>query len=120
MEPSGEGTVIVKDKVLLGRLGEELACGLLYAQGYQILERRFRCPMGEIDLICERDGALLFVEVKTRSDVRFGLPKEAVDRRKQGRMRRCAAYYMKTKGGAGKAASFQVVGILVEQIPGAF
>ena len=71
-----------------------MAAEFLMRQGYEILERNFRVPGGELDLIAETDAVLVFVEVKTRSNDRFGQPAEAVDRRKQEHMRRAAAYYL--------------------------
>ncbi len=110
----------MEDRVLLGRLGEELAAGLLYADGYEILERGFRCRSGEIDLIARKDDALIFVEVKARTGSGYGLPKEAVDKKKREKIRKCAEYYQMINGFEGLKCSFQVIGILIEQIPDAF
>lgn len=78
----------------LGKIGEEFAANLLELQGYRILERNFRCRMGEIDLIAEKDGEISFVEVKTRRSARFGRPAEAVSPEKQRRMRKAAEFYL--------------------------
>lgn len=78
----------------LGRTGERLAAEQLVRSGYVILERNFRCPYGEIDLIAEHQLDLVFVEVKTRRGTAHGLPEEAVDRRKQQKILQVAAYYL--------------------------
>ena len=73
------------------------AC-FLKTQGYQILERNYRCKKGEIDLIAREGQYLVFVEVKYRSTNESGLPEEAVDLRKQRQISRVAAWYLTEKG----------------------
>ena len=63
-------------------------------QGYRILERNFRCPHGEIDLIASDGEDLVFVEVKTRRGTAYGLPEEAVTARKQYKLIEVATYYL--------------------------
>lgn len=74
----------------LGRRGEDCALTYLTAAGYQLVERNWRCAQGEVDLIVARDGEVVFVEVKTRSSVRFGHPFEAITPVKLARLRRLA------------------------------
>ena len=74
----------------LGRHGEEYALTYLTAAGYQLIDRNWRCAQGEIDLIVAQDGEVVFVEVKTRSSVRFGHPFEAITAVKLARLRRLA------------------------------
>lgn len=78
----------------LGRTGERLAAEELLHQGYRILEQNFRCSYGEIDLIAEDEHDLIFVEVKTRRGNAFGLPEEAVTRRKQQKIMQVASFYL--------------------------
>lgn len=85
-------------KRLLGNRGEELAVKYLKKRGFKILERNFRTPLGEVDIIAEDRQILVFVEVKTRSDDSFGHPFEAVDNRKRERMKRIALLYLKDSG----------------------
>jgi putative endonuclease len=71
----------------IGGWGERVAAYYLEKKGYRILARNVRTPRGEIDLVAEwKDGvsaaSLVFVEVKTRTNIQFGLPEEAVDARK--------------------------------------
>jgi len=78
------------DKDERGRAGEERAERHLREQGYDILDRNWRCPEGEIDIVACRDDALVVVEVKTRRTDRFGHPFDAVDARKRSRLWRLA------------------------------
>ena len=66
--------------------------------GMKVLEMNFRSPRGEIDLVGWDGSAFVFVEVKTRSGNTCGLPEEAVDRRKQERIRKVAEWYLVQKG----------------------
>ena len=61
-----------------GNTGEDIATEYLEKQGYIILERNFYCKQGEIDIIAKDKNEVVFVEVKSRSDVGYGLPSEAV------------------------------------------
>ena len=111
----------------LGNRGEDLAAAALKKQGYKVLERNYRTPLGEIDLIARHQGVLVFIEVKTRTSARFGVGQEAVHYGKQARYRKLADYYLKKKRLGEIAVRFDVVGILwqdgkpqVEVIEGAF
>ena len=78
----------------LGRFGEDAAVAHLEAAGWQILDRNWRCAHGELDIVA-RDGAtVVFVEVKTRSSVAYGVPADAVGYVKSGRIRRLAAQWL--------------------------
>jgi len=73
-------------RATLGAAGERLAASWLEDHGYRILARNWRCPYGELDLIAEREGALVAVEVKTRRGTTMGAPEEAVTPTKQRRL----------------------------------
>lgn len=79
-------------KKILGQHGEKLALDHLKKQGYKLVEKNYRTPYGEADLIVRRDE-LVFVEVKTRSSDLFGTPAESVDHRKQEKYRRIAQFW---------------------------
>lgn len=79
----------------IGAIGEEIAADLLKQNGLVIVTRNFRCRYGEIDIVARDQKTLVFVEVKTRKSLRFGRPEEAVDYRKQARLRLMAAIYLK-------------------------
>ena len=90
-----------KDKIkkFSGRKGEDLACVFLEKNGYRILERNFRCKMGEIDIVAAKEDSLCFVEVKARTRTDYGMPRDAVDRRKQQKLLRTAQLYLKLHPG---------------------
>lgn len=96
----------------LGERGEMLACRFLAGKGYKILEKNYRCPLGEIDVIAEKKGKLAFVEIKTRSSARLGEPAEAVDLRKQKKLVRLARWYLKEKQKSDGPAFFAVVSVI--------
>jgi putative endonuclease len=77
----------------LGRWGETLAGKFLEEHGYRLLEKNLRTPYGEIDLLMEKDGIIVFVEVKTRSGTRYGLPEEAITRVKREHIMSAIAFY---------------------------
>ncbi|MGN0817358.1 MAG: YraN family protein [Candidatus Coproplasma sp.] len=77
----------------LGFRGEAKAVRFLKRQGYTIVARNYRCPCGEVDIIAEKDGELAFIEVKTRSDISFGQPNEAVNAERRRRYVSAARYY---------------------------
>lgn len=83
-----------ENKRRVGDKYERLAAEHLQRAGYRIRERNFRCKFGEVDLIAEKDGYLVFVEVKYRSTARYGMPSEAVDARKQRRICNVASFYL--------------------------
>lgn len=74
-------------------LGEDSAVNFLLNKGYKILERNFRKGYGEIDIIATHNNILVFIEVKTRSQTRFGTPFEAITRSKLKILIRGANYY---------------------------
>ncbi len=74
----------------LGRLGEQLAVGHLEARGMQVVDRNWRCRLGEIDIIARDGGDTVFVEVKTRTSHEYGHPFESITPVKLARLRRLA------------------------------
>ena len=82
------------ERAELGALGERLAAEHLERQGYRILERNFRCRMGEIDLIARRENELVFTEVKLRKDASHGEAREFVTASKQRKLLLTAEYYL--------------------------
>lgn len=77
-----------------GRAGEERAAAHLRSHGYTVLDRNWRCPQGEIDIVAARGGELVVVEVKSRRSDAFGHPLEAIDERKGARLWRLAVAWM--------------------------
>lgn len=79
----------------LGPKGEEIAVKHLKAKGFSILHRNYKTVLGEADIICKDGDTLVFVEVKARSSDAFGQPFEAVNHRKQEKLKKIALYYLK-------------------------
>lgn len=77
----------------LGRRGEDAAASHYESLGF-IVERNWRCSRGELDLVCTRGELVVFCEVKTRSSPRFGHGVEAVDWRKQRKLRQLAGVWL--------------------------
>ncbi len=98
----------------VGQRGETLAIDALVDAGYEILERNFRTPIGEIDVIARDGDALCFVEVKWRHDEGLGHPAEAVTPEKQRRLARTAEWYLAKRKKFGSVARFDVVAIVEE------
>jgi putative endonuclease len=82
----------------LGTKGEDLAVRFLKEKGYGIIKRNYKTPVGEIDIIAKDGKTLVFIEVKTRIDVSFGYPFEAVDKRKRQKLKNLALLYLKSQG----------------------
>ena len=78
----------------LGDFGEFVAEKYFAKQGFRILEKKFTISGGELDLIVESDCVLVFVEVKTRSNMNFGAPSEAINQKKLFHMKRTAEAYL--------------------------
>lgn len=78
----------------IGKLGEDLACKYLQDKGYKIIERNFEARQGEIDIIALDQNELVFIEVKTRSNISYGKPAEAVNEIKQNHLIKTIEYYV--------------------------
>lgn len=93
-----------------GTFYEEAVCNYLKNAGIEILERNYRCSMGEIDIIGTQGDVLIFFEVKYRKNDSFGDALEAVDLKKQKKIINCANYYLAFKQND-KYIRFDVIGI---------
>jgi putative endonuclease len=78
----------------LGQTGEDRAVAWYRARGYEVIDRNWRCPIGEIDIVARRGHLLVVVEVKTRRTDAFGVPALAVTPVKQRRLRRLVASWL--------------------------
>ncbi len=78
----------------LGALGEELAARELLRRGYVIHQRNWRCAAGEIDIVAQQEGSLVFVEVRTRRGDQFGTPEESITPSKQAHLIAAAQTYL--------------------------
>jgi putative endonuclease len=98
-----------------GRYGEDVAARYLGDLGYEVLDRNWRCEHGELDIVARDAGTLVFVEVKTRSSVDFGVPAEAVTRVKAQRLRVLAAAWLSAQRPAYGELRFDVVSVLLRR-----
>ncbi len=101
-------------KKRIGEEGEEIAANYLEKQGYKILERNFRCKIGEIDIIARENNCLIFVEVKTKTGLGHGSPEEMVNRKKQEKIKRIAEFYLKEKDLEGEDLDWRIDVLAIE------
>jgi putative endonuclease len=102
---------VSKRNIALGRWGEKIAHDYLVGRGYKVIERNFRTEFGEIDLITERDGVTVFVEVKTRSGEQYGNPEEAITPEKTLHMVESAQAFIQNSSGLIKEWRIDVIAI---------
>jgi putative endonuclease len=111
---------VTKDERLArGLIGEQAAAEYYRREGYRVVETNWRCRIGEIDIIAERDGILVIAEVRTRSGRTlgaFGTPLESITPKKQLTLRRCAEAYLQRRGAAAPAhVRFDCVGVVLNE-----
>ena len=97
----------------VARIGERLAAQYLKDQGYQILEHNYRLRSGEIDLIAKQGKRIVFVEVKTRRTLKFGVPQAAVTPAKQKQISKLALSYLQSHDLLDLPCRFDVVAIFL-------
>jgi len=95
----------------IGARGEDAAAEAYRRRGYRIVARNWRCRLGEIDLVIERGGVLVFCEVKSRLGAGFGGGHEAVTRRKQAKVRALAEAFLQAHGSRPQAIRFDVASV---------
>ena len=98
-----------------GKSSENAAGIYLRAQGYKILEVNYRNKLGEIDIVAQEAKTVCFIEVKSRSSVRRGLPQEAVNKHKQYKISRCALIYIKERRLFEQSCRFDVLAIIKDR-----
>jgi len=103
-------------RIALGKRGENISVEFLKKQGYKIMERNYRCFLGEIDIVAKDKNILCFVEVKTRETKEYGLPEEAIDWRKQKKLTKVALTYLKEKKIYKQDLRFDVVSVYPNHI----
>jgi putative endonuclease len=110
-----------ESKKQVGLRGEDLACAELQRQGMQILQRNWRCSIGEIDIVAAESGAsgltLVFCEVKCRSGLGFGHPLETITYTKMRTLRQLAAVWMREHRMNASAIRLDAIGVVLA--PGA-
>jgi putative endonuclease len=98
-----------------GILGERLAGDFLGKNGYRIIERNYRCPGGEVDIVAQQQDTLVFVEVRTKRSRLFGSPEESITPAKMEKLRAVAAYYCQSRPGLPEAWRIDVVAIEMDR-----
>lgn len=106
---------MTKERLALGKIGEDIAFRKIKKLGYKCIERNYRCVLGEIDLIARHDDYLVFIEIKTRKGRDTGYAKEAVNIRKKRQISKAALNYMKEKNCSDVKARFDVVAVSICQ-----
>ena len=105
-----------KNKRQIGTCYEKMAATYLRQKGLEIVVCNYRCRFGEIDIIAKEKDVIVFFEIKYRKDADKGLPLEAVTKKKQRIISRCAAAYLGHTRCTDCAVRFDVIGLLGEEI----
>ena len=107
---------LLADAKRLGRWGERRSQRFLERRGMAAIACNFSCKMGEIDLVMsDTNGAIVFVEVKTRRDESFAQAEDAITSAKRARMARAAKYFLKTYNVRDRQSRFDVVTVVLGQ-----
>lgn len=102
--------------ILLGAYGEHKAVNYLKKKKFKILETNHKNLLGEIDIIAKDKKVLVFVEVKTRSNLSFSMPAYAVDKKKRHKLKTVATLYLKQKNLLNAPCRFDVIEVLKDEI----
>ena len=106
----------MSDFFKIGKFGEDEAVRFLENRDYNIIARNFSCNQGEIDIVATKENEIIFCEVKTRSNQKFGYPIEAVDNNKQRHIWNAAEYYLYKNNLINTYVRFDVIEIYVEGV----
>lgn len=98
----------------IGRFGEDEAEKYLKQKGYKILERNFSCKRGEIDIIALDKDEIVFVEIKARISLKYGLPSEAVTKYKLKHIYKTAEYYLYTRNLLNENTRIDVIEVYIQ------
>jgi putative endonuclease len=96
---------------LLGDFGEDIAANYLVSQGYTIRKQKYKVKIGEIDIIATHKNSLIFIEVKTRRNITYGYPAQAVNQHKQFKIIQTAQCYLTQTNQYDKICRFDVIEI---------
>jgi len=98
----------------LGDRGEELAASWLEKHGLKVIERNFRCKGGEVDIVARDGKTTVFVEVKTRRNLAYGVPQLAITPFKQRQISKAALTWLLKNRSQDHPARFDVIAIILE------
>lgn len=107
----------MSNNIAWGDMAEQAAGAYLKEKGYTILEKKYRTPQAEIDIIAKLDTYVVFVEVKYRASLKYGYPREAVGFRKQRKIRSAALYYIAGRQLSDTDFRFDVIEMLGRENP---
>lgn len=111
-----------KQNISVGKFGEDLAAQYLADAGYEVIDRNWKCKLGELDIICKlkqgREKILVFVEVKTKGGAGWGSPEEMVDKRKQQKLILVAQEYLRQHQLKKAAFRFDIVAVEFNPLSG--
>lgn len=102
-------------RCITGKRGEAAAIIFLKKRGYSILDTNYRCRSGEIDIVARDKDTIVFVEVKTRTSIEFGLPEESLSFRKEAHLTKVALTYLAHRHIKGASCRFDVVSVLMKR-----
>lgn len=97
----------------IGKIGEDTAVEYIENRGYKIIDRNYTSRWGEIDIISEKDGVLVFVEVKTKIGDKYGAPWESVTFFKYQKLKRSIQYYITSNKHSNRKCRIDVCGVLL-------
>jgi len=100
---------------LLGKRGEEAACEFLQRHNMKIIDRNWRCSYGEADIVALDGSTLVFCEVKTRTNLKFGNPEEAITCKKLGRYYKVVNLYRSRKAVRHSAVRLDFIALYVDE-----
>ncbi|MFH2011210.1 MAG: YraN family protein [Pseudomonadota bacterium] len=106
---------MTKERISLGKRGEEIAVSYLKGLKYKIIERNYKCKFGEVDIIAKDKKTVTFIEVKTRSSLEYGHPSQGVDKRKQYQISKVALDYINKKNIQNLDTRFDVVTVQISE-----
>ncbi len=98
-----------------GSIGERIAADFLRKKGYRIRETNFRCRVGEIDIVAEKDGYLVFIEVRTKTSLGFGMPEESITAAKRERLVNAGLTYIAHHDNLPEVWRIDFVGVEMDQ-----
>jgi putative endonuclease len=104
----------VNMKKELGRYGEQRAAQYLERHGYTIISRNYYTRYGELDIVCQKQGEIIFVEVKTRKTKLFGSPEESITYKKMQNIKKAALKYLHDYPAAFRGLRFDVITIFID------
>ncbi|MFZ5633877.1 MAG: YraN family protein [Bacillota bacterium] len=106
---------MTRERIALGRAGEDAAVHYLRKKGLRIVQRNFRCRLGELDIIARDGSSLVFIEVRTVAGSAFGTAQESVDRKKRIKLRQVAMYYIQSGNVGNLPMRFDVIAVTIDR-----